>query len=269
MSKKYFTLFFVSFLTFVFCPSVFAKYPAVQNERLVMNALRKVYDAEVQYQSTVGAGGFGTLTQLRQVNLIDDALASGQKYGYYFTINTVAPVVTIPGRFYLTAVPRIYRKTGIRSFYIDHRCTLRGADKNGGAATLNDAAIEPCVPAMITQNEALVMQALRNLHSAQMSYQATTGNGYFGTLASLMQAGLIDIYLATGNYRGYTFDCAAASGTSSFPPSFQSRAVPNSYGETGFRSFYIDTSGVLRGADKHGLYPDGTEPPVESFSENN
>jgi hypothetical protein len=264
MSKKYFSFFFVLFLTFVFCPNIYAKYPPVQNERLVMNALRKVYNAQVQYQATVGAGNFGHLAALRQVNLIDEALASGQKYGYYFTLATTNRSAASPARFFLTAVPRLYRKTGIRSFYVDHRCSLRGADKNGGQATLNDPAIEACVPAIIAQDEAQVIQALRTLHSAQATYQSTTGNGNYGSFPALHGAGLISIELASGIFGQYIFTCQTNQQTSTAPALYKIWAIPLSYGETGIRSFYIDASGVLRGADINGQAPNGTEPPIEN-----
>ena len=266
MSKKYFALFLVLFLTFVFCPNVDAKYPPVQNERLVMNALRTVYNAQVQYQATVGAGNFGHLAALRQANLIDEVMASGQKYGYYFTLTAIHTSATQPARFILTAVPRMHRKTGIRSFYIDNRCTLRGADKNGAAATINDPAIEPCVPAIIGQNEARVIQALRTLHSAQATYQSTTGSGNYGTFSSLLSAGLINPDLASGIYGQYIFTCFTQDQTTTTPSLYKIWAIPLSYGETGVRSFYIDASGVLRGADINGQVPNGTEPPIENLT---
>jgi hypothetical protein len=39
------------------------------------------------------------------------------------------------------------------------------------------------------------------------------------------------------------------------------------YGEMGIRSFYIDTSGIVRGADKNGAPADVNDPPVVEFSE--
>lgn len=264
MSKKYFAVLLVLFSAFALCPDVFAKYPPVQNERLVMNAMRTIYNAQVQYQASVGAGEFGTFTALRQANLIDAALASGQKYGYYFTVTTNPRTASQPARFFLTAIPRVYRKTGIRSFYIDHRCSLRGADKNGAAATINDPAIEPCVPAIIGQNEARVIQAIRAYHSAQMTFQSTVGAGTFGTLSQLFQAGLISPELAAGHYSGYVFLTAVIAPTSTTPALFWLRAIPSSYGETGIRSFYIDQTGVLRGADKNGGAADPDDPPIEN-----
>ena len=264
MSKKYFALFPVLFLAFMSCSNAYATYPPVQNEKLVMSALRTVYNAQVQYQATIGAGNFGHLAALRQANLIDEVLASGQKYGYYFTLTATGTSATTPARFVLTAVPRLYRKTGIRSFYIDNRCSLRGADKNGGQATINDPAIEACVPAIINQNEARVIQGLRTLHSAQATYQSTTGSGNYGTFFSLLSAGLIGMDLASGNYGQYIFTCFTTQATSTTPSSYKIWAIPLSYDETGVRSFYIDASGVLRGADINGQIPDGTEPPIEN-----
>lgn len=229
-----------------------------------MNALRTVYNAQVQYQSSVGAGNFGSLTMLRQANLIDGALTSGQKYGYYFTLTTNDRTAATPARFFLTAIPRVYRKTGIRSFYIDHRCSLRGADKNGGQATLSDPAIESCVPAIISQNEAQAIQALRTLHSAQVTYQSTVGSGNFGSLTNLGQEGLISPELASGHYRGYVFQVMVNLLTPTTPALFNSNATPSSYGETGIRSFYIDTTGILRGADKNGQFANAGDPPIEN-----
>lgn len=266
MSKKYFALFFAGFLAFAFCPSVFAKYPPSQNERLVITALRQIYNAQVQYQASVGGGDFGQLAQLRQVNLIDEVLASGQKYGYFFSLTATPATVTSPARFVLTAVPRLYRRTGVRSFYIDGRCTLRGADKQGGQATINDPAIESCVPPLINQNETLVIQAFRTLHSAQVTYQSTTGGGNFGTFSALLGAGLIGEDLAFGRYRQYVFTCLASAPTAAAPASYKIWAIPLSYGETGIRSFYIDQTGILRGADINGQVPNGTEPPVENLT---
>jgi hypothetical protein len=158
----------------------------------------------------------------------------------------------------------MHRKTGIRSFYIDHRCTLRGADKNGGQATIGDPAIEACVPAVIAQDEAQAIQALQTLHSAETTYQSTTGSGNFGTFPALHGAGLIGAELASGIYAQYIFTCQTMAQTSTAPASYKIWAIPLGYGETGVRSFYIDASGVLRGADINGQAPNGSEPPIEN-----
>lgn len=47
-------------------------------ERFALQAVRTFFSAEMTYQSTIGAGLFGTMAELRQANMIDGALASGE-----------------------------------------------------------------------------------------------------------------------------------------------------------------------------------------------
>ena len=54
-------------------------------------------------------------------------------------------------------------------------------------------------------NEGSAMASLRTLHSAEATYQATRGEGKYGTLSELAAAGLIDLKLATGSKNGYSF----------------------------------------------------------------
>jgi hypothetical protein len=263
MSKKYFALAFVLFSILTFCPNLFAAYPPIQNERLAMNAMRTVYNAQIQYQTSLGAGNFGSFANLRQANLIDELLASGEKYGYYFVLTKIDVSATTPARFFLTAVPRVYRKTGIRSFYTDVHCATRGADKSGGQAASNDPIVDACG----NQNEMQAILALRNFHSAQMTYQTTVGNGNFGTLTNLYQAGLINSELASGHYRGYAFGITVTFQNPWQPAIYDSYAIPAVYRGTGVRSFYINQTGILRGADKNGSSADANDPPIESFTD--
>lgn len=267
MPKKCFALFPVLFLMLLFCPNIFAKYPLIQNERLAMNAMRTLYNAEVQYQATAGSGDFGYLVMLRYLNLIDEALASGEKYGYRFTVFASYRTITSPPQFFVYAVPLAYRRTGIRSFYIDHRCTLRGADKRGVEASLDDPAIEPCVPAIIGQNEARVIQALRIIHNAQINYQSTVGNGSFANFNVLRDLRFLNWNLTSGVHAQYLLECTVTAVSRSAPAFYKIQAKPLGYGEVGIRSFYIDASGIVRGADKNGQFADVNDPPVESFSE--
>src|ERR671920_2261416 len=55
-------------------------------------------------------------------------------------------------------------------------------------------------------NEGSAQSSLRTLHSAQSTYQATTGNGAFaGTLGTLDGVDLIDPILGSGTKSGYLF----------------------------------------------------------------
>ena len=117
-------------------------YPYIQNERFVVLALRTLHSAEATYSATSGNGNYGSLNNLRQAELIDAVLASSKKYGYLFVIQTTARTDTSGARYFITATPQSYRKTGRKSFYIDETGVMRGADKNGASADADDPPIE-------------------------------------------------------------------------------------------------------------------------------
>lgn len=113
------------------------------------------------------------------------------------------------------------------------------------------------------QNERFAIRSLRHLHSAQAAYQATIGNGNYGTLQNLSQASFIDSALATGLKYGYSFQIVVIAGVGTAPAAFYVSARPLGYRKTGKRSFFIDESGVLRGADKNGALANQNDPPIE------
>jgi hypothetical protein len=43
---------------------------------------------------------------------------------------------------------------------------------------------------------------------------------------------------------------------------YELAATPAEYGKTGRRSFFLDSSGILRGADKQGVVADLTDPRI-------
>lgn len=233
-------------------------------EAHVIRSVRQLHTAQMTYQATHGSGNFGSLQSLRQVGFIDDALASGSKYGFVYVVTTVASVPgQFPAAFTLTATPRVYRKTGIRSFFIDASGEIRGADKNGKPADANDPVIDDCTNGGILYNERCTIADMRALHSAQMTYASTVGNGNFGTFPQLRQAGLIRSDLADYAARGYLYQILVIDfvpGTQ--PASFKIWATPQTYGVTAIRSFYIDQTGVLRGADRNGGQADQNDPPI-------
>ncbi len=266
MSKKILAVFFSLSLMLAFCFAASAKtiyksnqYPSVQSEKFVVSALLLIQGAQITYYSTSGNGNYGSLNDLRQAELIDSILASEEKYGYRFTVFKTDRTATTPAGFYLTATPRLYRKTGRRSFYIDENGEMRGADKNGGAATPADPIIDTC----FSGNEGCAIRDVRTLHSAEITYQAISGNGNSGTLNQLYTAGLINQSLASGSNHGYNFTCTIVNATATTPASFKISAVPINYGVSGIRSFYIDESGVIRGADKNGAPADENDPAIQ------
>ena len=117
-------------------------YPYIQNERFAILALRTLNSAEATYSATSGNGNYGSLNNLRQAEFIDAVLASGKKYGYLFVVQTTVRTDTSGARYFITATPQSYRKTGRKSFYIDETGVMHGADKNGAPATADDPPIQ-------------------------------------------------------------------------------------------------------------------------------
>ncbi len=241
----------------------FVSYPASRNERFVIQALRTIHGAEATYQGTTGNGNFGSLLQLGQENLIDSVLASGEKYGYIFTLTTQIRTPTTPANFQAVAVPRQYRRTGIRSFYVDANGMIHGADKQGAAANQNDPIIpEEYTCSSVEECEAHAVSLLRAIHGAEATYQSTTGNGNFGSLCQLGQENLVDSILAGGERYGYYFVISHRERDVNLPATFEAIAIPRRYNQTGIRSFYIATKGLIRGADKMGAPATAEDPPL-------
>ena len=98
-------------------------------------------------------------------------------------------------------------------------------------------------------NEGSAQSSIRTLFSANATYQATSGNGAFGSLANLGGASLIDSVLAGGSKSGYTFTVVDVSGTGA-TAQFGACAVPTTtsgVSQTGTRRFGLTQTGVLRG----------------------
>ena len=105
----------------------------------------------------------------------------------------------------------------------------------------------------LDMNEAVAQSALRTLVSAEESYKATSGNGSYGTMEQLATAGLVSRDLF--EKYGYKFELTV-SGTK-----FEAGATPKEYGVTGRLSFFVDESGVIRGADHNGAAANAGDPP--------
>jgi len=233
------------------------------SEAMVLRSLRTIHGAQATYQATYGNGNFGSLQSLFHREFIDEALASGSKYGYIYVVSIVpyAPPST-PPTFTVTATPRSYRKTGLRSFFIATDGVLRGADRQGAPADENDPEIDLCLGSGLACYEGVSVTSLRTLHGAEATYAATSGNGNFGTLSQLANAGLISQSLGDGTHWGYSYTVTTTIQTGNTPAGFAISAVPVTYGVTGFRSFYIATSGVIHGADRNGGPADENDPPI-------
>ena len=106
-------------------------------------------------------------------------------------------------------------------------------------------------------NEGSTVSLLRTIHSANVSYQTSVGAGKFASgLAALKDANLID-----GSVAGATSAATAKSGyfltygnldVNDSPSNYYVIAAPGSTGAitaTGTREYFIDGSGVIRGAE--------------------
>jgi hypothetical protein len=230
--------------------------PRYFDERFVIKAMAQINGAQATYRAITGTGSFGSLMQLHSAGFIDTALASGQKYGYSFVVS--------PGTntFMARATPINYRKSGLRSYYIDQRGVLFGGDTGGLPASDSNAPyVDACALWGISDNERCTIGAMRLLHGSQITFATTIGNGEYGeTFQELHVAGLIDMVLAVGLKHGYQYQMESHAGP---PATFRIWAMPIKYGETGIRSFFVDETGVVRGADRQGGPAGSTDPPVE------
>src|SRR3989442_695572 len=102
------------------------------------------------------------------------------------------------------------------------------------------------LPNLIAANESSAIQSLRAIHSAEATFQATTGNGSYGSWQELVSAKLIAQDLVDQTRKGYRFRLQVKPRSDSTPASFRAVASPRIYGQTGRRSFYIDEFGVIR-----------------------
>ncbi|PYS46457.1 MAG: pili assembly chaperone [Acidobacteria bacterium] len=103
-------------------------------------------------------------------------------------------------------------------------------------------------------NEGAAQSGLRTIHSAEATYQQTTGSGNFGNLAALQGDKLIDAVLGSGTKSGYTFDIKPTDADKAAAPpvlaQFYADAVPTATGgvsQTGTRRFAIAEDGVMHG----------------------
>jgi len=119
-------------------------------------------------------------------------------------------------------------------------------------------AIPNLLAARRSANEGSAVSALRTLHGANATYQASVGAGNFATnAAALNTANLIDSVLSTAATSGgaaksgYNFAYAEVDKTTTTPSYFNVTATPASasgFTATGTRNFLISEEGVIYAA---------------------
>jgi hypothetical protein len=120
------------------------------------------------------------------------------------------------------------------------------------------------------KNEAAAIDSLKGIAEAIEAYRRaythlpdslpSLGPPLHGP-ASAQAAGLVDSDLSTGIKNGYSFRfvIVGASGLGA-PAKFELAATPLNYGRTGHRSFFLDSTGTLRGADRKGAVGSASDP---------
>jgi len=112
---------------------VAAAHPTAANEIAAMARLRAIAMAEMHY-SIESSGKYGSLDELIQKGLVNDP-SQGKLTGYKFDVRATGD------GYQATAAPEKFGISGKRSFYIDERNVLRGADKGGAQATASDPEV--------------------------------------------------------------------------------------------------------------------------------
>src|SRR5713226_8861310 len=103
-------------------------------------------------------------------------------------------------------------------------------------------------------NEGSAQSSLRTIHSAEATYQATSGNGNFGLLTALQGVQLIDAVLGaadTATKSGYSFNVAKVDFVQNVSAAtFAATTIPvviNGVSQTGTRKFGVTQDGVMHG----------------------
>jgi prepilin-type N-terminal cleavage/methylation domain-containing protein len=114
-------------------------------------------------------------------------------------------------------------------------------------------------------NEGSAISSIRTIHSCELTYQATTGDGHYGDLPALAVETLTDGVLGTGSKSGYNF-VITPTAPGSVPALYHATAVPivpTGMARTGTRRFGGTEDGVLHG-DSVALTPYATNVAVKS-----
>lgn len=107
----------------------------------------------------------------------------------------------------------------------------------------------------IRGHETTALVLLTEVRQAEDSFKKGKGQGRYGTLEELRGANLIPKYLL--NDEAYRLEILASG------DGYQATATPLEHGKTGRRSFYLDESGLIRGADHQGQRATSSDPPVD------
>ena len=128
------------------------------------------------------------------------------------------------------------------------------AMQSGCSMPASKQAATDQAPQVIAGNEMAAIARLRSIATAEMQYQLDSGGSY-ATMDELIKNRLIGD-LSEAKLNGYRFDVRVTAGR------FEATAVPVRFGITGKRSFYVDESRIMRGADRRGEQAVASDPEV-------
>ena len=103
-------------------------------------------------------------------------------------------------------------------------------------------------------NETAALTRLRAIAQGERRYQIESG-GEYASMDQLVEKGYVNDP-ARGKLSGYRFVVKTKAG------GFEATAVPEKFGVTGTRSFYVDEQNVVHGADKKGGEATSSDPEV-------
>ena len=103
-------------------------------------------------------------------------------------------------------------------------------------------------------NETAAIARMRAIAQGEAQYQAMSG-GEYGSLDQLIGKRYVNDP-SSGKLTGYRFEVQVK------PAHFEITAVPEKFGVTGTRSFYVDESNVIHAADKKGAAATASDPEV-------
>ncbi len=127
--------------------------------------------------------------------------------------------------------------------------------------------------AMISAREGSAVGSMKILVTAQAGYKEAAfadvdgnGEGDYGSLVQLADPdgsgtsqGFIDQQLATGVKSGYIFTIAVTNGAGGTPPSYTITGIPTIPGQSAYKMYYADDTGVIRvSADGNPVGPTST-----------
>lgn len=121
-------------------------------------------------------------------------------------------------------------------------------------------AIPNLLRSRMSANEASASGSMRTISTGQVAFQTAAfvdsnndGIGDYGTLAQLADpdgAGatppFVDSVLGSGQKEGYLYTVTVTIGGPAVSPAYTCTAVPTSLGQTGYRQYFVDESGVIR-----------------------